>query len=110
MTSGMAETSPATDLKQIDIDNYIKIWPVCLKASQKGDLEAITAAYSTVGWEQTYGDNIFDQINLAFLAAANPRAKDALLEAMPADIRPSGATIRLVEANVQKLQKVYGLP
>lgn len=106
----MAESPPATDLKQTDIDNYIKIWPLCLEASQKGDLEAINAAYNTVGWEQTNGDNIFAKINLAFLVATNPRAKNALLEAMPADIQPSEAIIRLVEANMQKLQKVYGLP
>lgn len=106
----MAESPPATDLKQSDIDNYVKIWPLCLEASQKGDLEAINAAYGAVGWEQTYGDNIFAKINLAFLVATNHQVKDALLEAMPADIRPSAATIRLVEANVQKLQKAYGLP
>lgn len=106
----MAETVLATDLKQADIDSYIKIWPVCLKASQKGDLEAISAAYSAVGWDQTYGDNIFAKINLAFLVTTNPQVKDALLEAMPNDIRPSAETISLIEANVKNLQKVYGLP
>lgn len=106
----MAGAALATDLKQADIDNYIKIWPACLEASQKGDLDAINAAYSEVGWEQTYGDNVFATINLAFLVTTNPQIQDDLLEAMPVDIRPSEATISLVAANVPKLQKVYGLP
>lgn len=102
------ETS-RTALNQADIDNYIKIWPAYLTAAQKGDLEAINAAYAGVGWERERGDYVFTIINAAFLVAITLGAQDALLESMPANIRPGAAEIGLVAENLEVLQKAYGL-
>ena len=104
-----AESLPVV-VNQADIDNYIKIWPVYMEAAQKGDMEAISAAYHRVGWDQAQGDYVFTKINAAFLICTNPALKDALTDAMPATIRPSASEIKLVEKNIQALQKAYGLP
>lgn len=93
-------------LTQADIDNYIKIWPV----AKQGDAEALNAAYNQAGWNKEHGDYVLAKINTAFLVSTNPELKDALLDAMPAAIRPAEFEIRLVEENINALQTVYELP